>query len=181
MKKIALVMVVLCSAALTTFAQTSDAVGRFSIGLEAGLPTTSGYSFIIGGSLKYEHPIQEGLFLTGSIGYSRVKMKSVDTGLSDEDMEDLEDLGIDTDGLGGGSFGIIPIKVGAKYYFAEKIFGEAQLGAGINTQSGGGTSFIYSPGVGYNFSNNFEGGLRYEGWSNNGTLGQLGVRLAYKF
>ncbi|WP_299586033.1 hypothetical protein [Mucilaginibacter sp.] len=166
MKKILLALVILGGTAFSSFAQTKSGDGKFSIGLEAGLPVGdihNGYNYLIGGSLKYELPIAASTLFTISAGYSSLHPKSV-----------LKDLGF-------GSVGFIPVKVGIKYYIENGFFAEGQLGAAFGTKSGTGTAFAYSPGIGYTFDGGFEVGVRYEGWSNNGTIGQAALRLAYRF
>ncbi|RYD84279.1 MAG: hypothetical protein EOP54_32465, partial [Sphingobacteriales bacterium] len=144
--------------------------GKFSIGVEAGLPVgdaSNVSNFVIGGSLKYDHPIADQLFVTGSAGYNKFLYKSQFSN--------------------AGSFYAIPVKVGIKSYFGEGFYGEAQLGAAFVTQTVPGfgsastTAFAYSPGIGYAFSPNVDLGIRYEGWSKNGTTSQVAARLAYSF
>ena len=171
MKKIILSLLVLGAATFSSYAQTSDEGGKFSIGVDAGLPLGDSKdvsSFIIGGSLKYDHPIAENLFATLSAGYQKFLLKS--------DIKDAyKALGLEEPKLSA-----IPVKAGLKYFFDEGFFGEAQLGAAF-LSDGGGTAFAYAPGVGYAFAGGFEAGVRYEAWSKNGTTSQVALRLAYKF
>jgi hypothetical protein len=174
MKKVLLLLTVLCGLSISSFAQSSKDAGKFSIGFEAGLPVgdiSDGFNFVIGGSLKYDHPIAENTFITGSVGYNKFLLKS-----------EFKDSGV--------SFYGIPVKVGIKYFFAESFYGEAQLGAafmkaGVNNEFGGGsgsaTAFAYSPGIGYVLGGGVDLGVRYEGWSKNGTTSQVAARLAYSF
>lgn len=168
MKKVLLVLGILSGVAVNSFAQTSsEKKGAFSIGVEAGLPlgsTGDFYNLVVGGSLKYEHPVAENTLITGSAGYNAFLTKS-----------EFKDFGAKS------SYGAIPVKAGVKQLFGSGFFGEAQLGAAFSTESGGGTAFIYAPGVGYNFSKNVDAGIRYEAWSDNGTIKQLGLRVGFKF
>lgn len=177
MKKILLALFILGGTAFSSFAQTTKDGGKFSIGLEAGLPVGDAHNYsnyVIGGSLKYEYPVANNLFITASAGYSSLHIKSFDYSYNDPGFS----FQLHSD---GGSAGIIPVKVGAKYYFDGHFFGEGQLGAAFVTGEGSGTAFVYSPGVGYTFTGGFEAGVRYEAWSNNGTIGQAALRLAYRF
>ncbi|MEP6594496.1 MAG: hypothetical protein ABJA71_01065, partial [Ginsengibacter sp.] len=82
----------------------------------------------------------------------------------------------------GGSFGIVPVLAGVKYYFSPKAYAHGQLGAGFGTSSGSGTSFIYTPGVGFEISNAIDLLIKYVGYSQNGgNLNSIGARLAYNF
>lgn len=171
MKKFLLALVLLSGAAFSSFAQSSSDAGKFSIGVEAGLPVGDAKeisSFAIGGSLKYDHPIAEGTFVTLSAGYTKFLLKS-----------EFKDAGLSLYG--------IPVKAGLKYFFAESFYGEAQLGAAFVKASaeGGGsnstTAFAYSPGIGYVLGGGVDLGVRYEAWSKNGTTSQIAARLAYSF
>jgi len=173
MKKILLALVILAGTVFTTFAQTKTDGGKFSIGIEGGLPVGSQRPYlnqIIGGSIKYEYPVAQNLFITGSAGYSRLYRKNISY-FSPNLIYHVD----------GGSAGIVPVKVGAKYYFDGHFFGEGQLGAAFITRTGGNTLFVYSPGVGYTFNGGFEAGVRYEAWSKDSTIGQVALRLAYRF
>jgi hypothetical protein len=163
MKKVLLATMLFVGIAVSGFAQKGS---NFSIGLEAGLPigsTSDFYSFVIGGSLKYEAPIATGTNFTVSAGYSSFQGKTVAP-------------------FGKiAAVGFIPVKAGIKHFFADAFYGEAQLGAAFSTQSGGGTAFAYSPGIGYKFSDVLDLGVRYEAWSKNGTTSQIGARLGFSF
>ena len=171
MKKVLLLLTVLCGLSISSFAQSSNERGKFSIGFEAGLPlgdVKTSSNLVIGGSLKYDHPIAENTFLTGSVGYNKFLMKS-----------EFKDAGL--------SFYAIPVKVGIKYFFAPSFYGEGQLGAAFATAkveglgSGSTTAFAYSPGIGYVLGGGIDLGVRYEGWSKDGTTSQVSARLAYSF
>jgi len=167
MKKILLALFIIGFTAMQSFAQSrgrSD--GKFSIGFEAGLPTGDAHHLfgsVLGGSLKYELPIDRSTWFTISAGYNSFQPKGV------------------YNDIGGPAINAIPLKVGVKYYFDRSFFAEGQIGAAFFTGAADGTAFAYSPGIGYTFSEGFELGLRYEGWSKDGTLGQAGLRLAYRF
>lgn len=174
MKKILLALTIIAGTACTTFAQTkSDDRGKFSAGVDAALTlgrTKVISSFGIGASLKYELPIAPGTWLTASAGYTCFLYKS--------DYKDKLKEFYDID-KSGESFA--PVKVGMKYYIENGFFAEGQLGAVFGTRSGSGTAFAYSPGVGYTFDGGFEASARYEGWSHDGTVSQVALRLAYRF
>jgi hypothetical protein len=164
MKKVLFTLMVLSGFAMSSFAQSNDG-GKVSIGIEAGLPVgdaSNGYNFVIGGSLKYEQPIADALAFTLTAGYSSFQGKTVA-------------------GFKVPAAGFVPVKAGLKVGFSDAFYGEAQLGAAFSTQSGGGTAFAYSPGIGYKLSSNVDLGVRYEAWSHNGTLSQVAARLAYSF
>ncbi|MCQ6958090.1 outer membrane beta-barrel protein [Mucilaginibacter aquariorum] len=176
MKKVLLLLTVLCGLSISSFAQSSSEGGKFSIGVEAGLPVgdvKNFTNFVIGGSLKYDHPIAEGTFVTISAGYNKFLAK-----------DEAKDAGY--------KFYGIPVKAGIKHFFADGFYGEAQLGAaftkesvnvdGFGNISGSKTAFAYSPGIGYTFGGGLDLGVRYEGWSMSGnTVSQIAARLAFSF
>lgn len=175
MKKVFLIFAI----ALTTYAASAQArrsnsgTTNFSIGVEAGVPVgqfpkgfQNPYSFIVGASLQVESHVASDLGLTGSLGYLSYSYKT----------------NYQNNSNGGGSTGFVPLMGGVKYYFSPSVFGHAQLGAAFGTSSGQGTSFAYSPGIGFNISRNIDAEIKYLGISNSAaTLGSVGVRLAYNF
>ncbi|MEO6639032.1 MAG: hypothetical protein ABIN25_12200, partial [Ginsengibacter sp.] len=118
---------------------------RFSIGVEPSLPIgdfhDAGYNFGIGGSLQGEYKVADDLGLTLNVGYMNYSAKDITVG------------GVT---FNGGSFGVAPVLGGFKYYFSPKMYGHGQLGVGIGTSKGAGTSFAYSPGIGFMLSNNVD-------------------------
>ncbi len=133
-----------------------------SIAVNAGIPTTTGFSFAVGGDLQADFAATQGLKITVSGGYENYSVKS---------------------SYGGGHGSYIPLLAGAKFNLgSEKLYGHAQVGYGFSTQSGGGGAFAYAPSIGYYFSPNFDAALKYLAFSKSGsTLGEIGVRLAYNF
>lgn len=123
--------------------------------------------FGYGGSLMYQHPVSEKFKVTGSAGYLNFKSKENFVGVTLNS-------------------GYIPVKAGARYYIAENFFAGGELGAVFSTESGGGTAFAYTPGIGVEFpvadNGAVELGARYEGWSaNGGTSSFIGLRAAFNF
>jgi len=123
--------------------------------------------------MKYEKPINLDLSVSISAGYTDFNYtKAIKTAISE---------------AGGNSSGenFVPIKVGLKHFFNPQddpgFFAEGQVGASISTEKGAGAAFIFAPGAGYEFESGFEAGLRYEGWFKDGSLNQIGLKLAYNF
>lgn len=158
MKKIILAIAVV---AFTTIgAQAQDAKSTtLSIGVNAGIPTTTGLSFAYGADLQADFGVAATTKITASAGYEGYSWKG-----------------------GGGSFGIIPLLAGAKFNFGEKMYGHAQLGYALSTNKGGGGAFAYAPSVGYYVNPNFDIALKYLASSKDKyTTGSLNLRLAYNF
>lgn len=172
MRKVLLLAVLIVSTVTVSFAQASKSKdrGKFSIGIDPGLPVgdASNYSsFAIGGDLKYALPAATNFDVSLSAGYDVFIGKTVTIG------------GFSAT---AGNVKGIPVKLAGRYNFngSTGFFGEFGVGAAF-IQDGGGTAFVYAPGVGYALDGGFEVGVRYEGWSKNGTVSQIGLRLGYSF
>jgi len=173
MKKLVLSLVLVAGLGFAANAQTEKAVRKLSIGAEFGLPTSGSDELLVGGSLQFEQPIAKSLNFTVSAGY----LSDMITG---DSKKALQAFGLPT------SYGIVPIKAGAKYYFGGNFYGAGEVGAAISTTSGGGTAFAIAPTLGASFSvaksSSLDFGLRYENWSREGnSSGFMGLRAAYVF
>jgi hypothetical protein len=174
MKKQLLTLLFAAGIATCSFAQSkSDSLSvtkggvKFSIGAEAGIPVgdiSIGYNFVLGGSAKLEVPTGSSTYLTVSAGYNAFFAKSI-----------LKEFGAPA------TSGFVPLKAGLKGYASGNFFIEGQAGIVWSTESGGGHAFAWSPGIGYTLHNGLEIGARYEGWTNDGTIGQISARIAYRF
>jgi opacity protein-like surface antigen len=174
MKKLLLSFALVAGLTYAASAQTEGAVRKLSIGAEFGLPTQSGSDeLLIGGSLMFEQPIAKSLNLTLSAGY-------ISDMITGDSKDILQSLGIKT------SFGFVPLKAGAKYYFGKNFYGAAEAGAAISTEEGVGTAFAFGPTLGASFSvsdkSSLDFGVRYENWSKDGNnSGFIGLRAAFAF
>ena len=143
-------------------AQSADSKAlRLGIGLNAGIPTEDPFGFVIGVDLRLQKDFSTNISGILSAGYNSWQAK---------------------DEFGGGSTGMIPVKAGAKIFFAESAYFSGELGAGFGTKDGQKTAFLWAPGIGYGFDNGLDLGLRYEGAQySGGSLGQVALRVAYGF
>ncbi|WP_256006416.1 MULTISPECIES: hypothetical protein [Pedobacter] len=143
-------------------AQSGDSrATRLGIGFSAGYPTKDAYSVALGGDLRLQKDFSANISGMLSAGYTNFSVK---------------------DDFGGGSLGFIPVKAGAKIFFAESAYFSGELGAGFSTEDNGSTAFLWAPGVGYAFDNGLDLGLRYEGAEfDGGGIGQVAFRIAYGF
>ncbi|MET4140863.1 hypothetical protein [Pedobacter sp. UYP1] len=151
---------------------------RLGIGAEFAVPVgdlSNGVKFGYGGSLQFQTPIANKLNFTASAGYLRFKGKDYLTSYYPGTYSWEE----------GGSAGVIPVKIGVKYFVADNIYAGGEVGAAFATGEGSGTAFIYSPGVGIEFpfanKKSLDLGVRYESWNQDGALGFFGLRVAYNF
>lgn len=165
---------------------------RFSLGAELALPMgdfgdASNMGF--GGSLGYEMPQGDNLGLIAQAGFLAFSGK------------DVESFGIT---VKGANSTMIPIQVGAKYYFTdnqEGLYVNALIGVHMVTttipessytffgvtvttpeQSVSDTNLSYAPGLGYIVGENIDLNVRYQMVSGDGaTSSYLGLRAAYMF
>ncbi len=163
MKKHFLTLLLLATICATASAQTE---GRTSIGIDAGIPVGAAgdaFSFAIGGSIKTENPVNETTFLTLSFGYTSLSAKQTLTGAN----------------IKPPAATYTPLKLGLKYRLVAELYAEAQTGAAFEIRGRRTVRFIYAPGLVYNI-NNFDLGVRYEGWAGSGgTISQVMLRLGY--
>ncbi|TDG35848.1 hypothetical protein EZJ43_10860 [Pedobacter changchengzhani] len=138
---------------------------KLGIGLNVGVPTQTNGSVAIGGDVRYQFDIDKQLSIPVTAGYTNISYKNSIA-----------------------SSGYIPVKVGAKYFFNDTgagVYGLAEVGAAFNTGSETGTSLVYSPALGYAWSNGLDLGVKYEGKSKSSnsviSTGYVGLRLAYGF
>jgi hypothetical protein len=168
MKKIMVCMMVALGTSFLAMAQ-NDSKFKFSFGPELSLATgafSDTHSFGIGASVQAEVLLQEHLYGTATFGLISYNGKSYGSGTK----------------FKGETF--LPLRVGAKYFLSGGVYGALQAGVAF-LNNGGGTAFAYSPQLGYEFKTKtdkaVDASFKYDGYSKNGTLGALGVRIAYIF
>lgn len=154
----------------TVKAQTnSDSPWRLGLGLETGFATGNyhpGEGFVIGGTLRLQHKLAKGLDWTLTSGYYDFV-----AGFQGKSPVYKEQMGL------------IPVKLGLKYYVANNWYIMGEAGAGFEL-SGYQKSrkLILSPGIGWS-SKSWDVGARFESISG-GTSFNYGVaalRVAYGF
>lgn len=151
-------------------AQTNtDAPWRLGIGAEAAIVTGKyhpGGGFMYGGTLRLQHNITKGLDWTLTSGYY-----SFNPGYLGNSPVYNERMGL------------IPVKIGLKYYVAGNWYVMGEGGAGFEL-SGYQKSrkLILSPGIGWS-SKSWDIGARFESFSggNSFNYGVAGLRVAYGF
>jgi len=147
----------------------SDSKLRFGIGAEVGVPTGAahdGSNIYAGITPRLQYGADEGLAWTLTSGFYNFFGKSVN-------------------GTAGsvkyGDIGMVPVKVGVKGFFAQNIYFGAEAGAGFETNKGGNTKLIVSPGIGF-ANQKWDISARYENFSGQGVnYGLAGLRVAYGF
>jgi len=169
MKKLLLSLLIITASAFTCFAQH---IQSFSMGGELGLPQGKAkdlYDYTAGFTLKFELPTGvKPLKFIAQIGYT--------------------DFGVKRSVKNGFDVDYLPIEVGAKLYI-HQFYLEGDVGESTNLNSGYAgprVALIYAPGIGYTIPaldfDEMDFGLRYEGRVEpGGTMGQVVLRVAYKF
>ena len=148
-------------------AQTSEPnKWRLGIGVEGGIPTgsISDYSkFELGGTARLQYGLAKNVALTLTSGYYNF--------FADDAAK----------ANGGKSVGVIPIKVGAKFFFNSPIYFGAEAGAGLETNYAKNTKLLLSPGLGW-ANKSWDVGVRYESLSGQSdNYGTVALRIAYGF
>jgi hypothetical protein len=151
----------------TPATSTSPNPWRLGIGVEGGIPTGNLHTpsgFELGGSVRLQYDVTSSVALTLTSGYTNYFIKS-DYRASNE-----------PSGLG-----IVPAKLGVKWFFVPGIYVAGEAGAGFETNYGNNTKLILSPALGW-ANEHWDVGVNYtnySGQSNN--FGSVGLRLAYGF
>jgi len=151
-------------AAVALFFTTNASAQKLGVGVNLGVPTSDGYSFAIGADARFQFDVSKQVSIPVTAGYTHF-------------------IGKGLDGLDVPDFGYIPVKAGVKVFFDETgsgLYGLGEVGAGFAVTGGSGTSFLYSPAVGYAFSSGLDLGVKYEGLSK-GDIGHVALRIAYGF
>lgn len=159
MKKL---FVILAISATSLAANAQDITG-FNVegGINLAIPANnfSGASIGAGVDVLGQYGVAKAVGITGDAGYTAIFPKG-----------------------GGSSLGIIPIRVGVRYYPSPSFYLGAKGGVGFLT--GGGSSITataYSFGAGYYISPALDLGASYDGYSKNGSFGIANIRLGYTF
>jgi len=163
-------------------ATTSSNAVRFSIGVDAGIPTgklSDSYNWNLGGSLQADIPVASQLFVTVNAGYDNIFGKKIaGSQLTATDIQ------------------LLSVKAGLKFFPVSNFYiqGEAGAGFALNKADVGfdnATAFIYAPQIGYQFQlggkNIIDAGVRYEGSTkfnskiDDSKVNFVALRLAYGF
>ncbi|MFA6083733.1 outer membrane beta-barrel protein [Mucilaginibacter sp.] len=175
---------VAAKAQTTTSTSTTTSNGvRYSIGVDAGIPTGSlnnAYKWNLGGSVQADIPIASQLFVTVNAGYNNV-FGEKNLGGTNVDVPNIQ---------------LLPVKAGLKFFPISNFYVQGEAGAAFLLNKSDffddkSTAFVYAPQVGVQFpvssSSFIDAGVRYEGTTkyssafNNSKVNFVGVRVAYGF
>ena len=167
----------------TSSTTTTSSGVRYSIGVDAGIPTGSfnnAYKWNLGGSVQADIPVASQLFVTVNAGYNNV-FGEKNVGNTNVNVPNIQ---------------LLPVKAGLKYFPISNFYVQGEAGAAFllnksdyfNDKS---TAFVYAPQVGVQFpvsgSSFIDAGVRYEATTkyssafNNSKVNFVGVRVAYGF
>ena len=157
---------------ISSAAIAQDETGfKFSVGPELGFAAGSfsnTHSVGTGATLQAEYHMFDKMSLTGTVGVLFYAGKSQGNNLKNNAQT------------------IIPLRGGIKYFVAGGAYIGAQAGVAFLGSYDKYVSFAYSPLLGYEFDTksgkSLDATLKYDAYSGgNGTIGAIGVRLAYFF
>ena len=139
---------------------------KIGVGISGGLfPDRSEMDYGYGADLKLQYDLTPFVAVTASAGYTKLKWKNSPL-----------------------NFQYIPLMGGVKVFPVERMYINGELGSGLATKDGANMNFIYATGVGYEWKNGLDIGVRYEGYVNNSSsdlyfmrTGQFALRLGYNF
>jgi hypothetical protein len=141
---------------------------RLYFGIESGIPTgalhrSPAYSkFELGGTARLQYEVNKNVALTFTSGYYNF--------FATQTAKDA----------GGESFGVVPVKAGAKAFVTDNIYVAGEAGVGFETQYNKVKKLILSPGIGW-ADKSWDVGIGYENFSRRGNYGLVALRLAYGF
>ena len=169
MKKLLLLIAVV---AISLFSKAQKGNNQIGVAFEVGIPTGdfgNGVKTGFGGLLKAMYGVGTAGQATFTTGYSTFTWKNL---AADE----------------SGNSWIIPLMVGYRHnfsgFYVEPGLGYAILGdkykfQGTSVSSSTG-AFAWGAGIGYAM-NGFDGGVRYQGLTKNGTVSIIGIHVGYNF
>lgn len=162
--------------------QNTDSRGalRLGIGLEAGAPTQNYTNFSLGGTVKLQYDLAQSTSLTLTSGYYNFFTKNLPA----------PDI---TGSRNAQDIGIVPLKLGAKFFVAPHVYIHPEAGAAFSVREpsadkfsyyGKGAMFDGAAGIGYASDSGIDFSLRYEQFFKNeskalGNFGFVGLRIAY--
>lgn len=146
-----------------TKAQDSQA-WRLGISVNPGVATKDPYGFVLGGDLRLQKDFAGPLSGTLTSGFTHFFVK-----------DEFKDTPADN------PYNVIPLKAGIKGFLTRNFYLAGEVGAGFGTDSGTGTSFVWSPSLGWAFSNGLDVGVKYEDYTKYDQTKQVALRIAYGF
>lgn len=145
---------------------------RLGFGIEGGIPTGDAHpssGFELGGSARLQYDVTSTFAVTLTSGYTNFFIKDA-----------YREVGEPS------SLGIVPVKLGVKWFFVPGIYVGAEGGAGFETNGiEKNTKLILSPALGW-ANQHWDVGVNYTSYTGkvdgiNDNFGSVGLRVAYGF
>lgn len=151
---------------MSTMSSTSGMAFKIGVGVNAGIfPDKSEMDYGYGADLRLQYDLTPFVAVTASGGYTRLKWKNSPL-----------------------KFQFIPLVGGVKVFPIERMYLSGEAGTGLAIEDNANMNFIYGGGLGYEWKNGLDLGVKYEGYVNNSSsalyfmrTGQFNLRLAYNF
>ncbi|BAV09350.1 hypothetical protein [Filimonas lacunae] len=149
-------LVIICFLAISASAQKYP--WRLGIGVAGGMGTKDPNPFVLGGDLRFQKGLGNSVSAIFTTGYTHFFKKD-----------------------GVSSLGFVPVKAGFKVFPTKNFYFNAEAGAGFGTTKGLGTSFVWSPALGFAFGSGWDISVKYEEFTKYDYTKQVALRLAYGF
>lgn len=122
------------------------------------------YGFVLGGDVRLQKDFTGPLSGMLTTGFTHFFLK--------DEYKDIP---------GAEGYNVIPVKAGLKGFLTRNFYLAGELGAGFSTNKGAETSFVWSPSLGWAFSNGLDVGVKYEDFTKTNYPQQIALRIAYGF
>ena len=137
---------------------------HIGIGLSLGIPTNYIFNLAMEGDIRLQKDFSAYVSGLLNIGYTNF-LRSDNTVILNEFRGDI---------------GFLPVKAGAKVFPLEKLYISGEAGMAFATHKNQSSSFVYAPGVGYQFNSGLDLGLRYESFTQS-KVAKVALKIAYGF
>lgn len=137
---------------------------RMGFGITAGIPATKVFSSSLGGDIRVQKNFSERIAGTLTAGFTHYFEKDHYAGFPEY----------------SSPFNVIPVKAGVKIFMVDHLYIAGEAGAGFGLEEWG-TSFLWSPSLGFAFHNGIDLSLKYEDYTRNAQTKNIALRVAYGF
>ncbi|HMG07790.1 MAG TPA: hypothetical protein VK609_04730 [Mucilaginibacter sp.] len=137
---------------------------HIGFGINSGVSTSDAFKYALGGDIRIQKDFDKRFSGTLTTGFSHFFEKAHFAGYSQY----------------GSPYNVIPVKLGIKYFVADNLYLGGEAGAGFAFEQWG-TSFLWSPSVGFAFKNGIDLSVKYEDYTNDKATKNIALRLAYGF
>ncbi|WP_342644824.1 hypothetical protein [Mucilaginibacter sp. CSA2-8R] len=155
-------LITLSSCLLTAATASAQSSWHVGFGVNAGPATGEAFKYTLGGDIRAEKMFSNRVTGTLSAGFTHFFEKDHFRSYSQY----------------GSPYNVIPVKAGVKYFAGRQFYLAGELGAGFAFEQWG-TSFLWSPSVGFAFNNGLDLSLRYEDFTKSPATKAVSLRLGY--